>query len=291
VTIGLASRELDWARAEGCAFAAFSVYNLEQAQAVSRAGAEEAFPIFIQAGSSAFGYSGYEPLVALALAVARTSAGQIGVHLDHSRDLEEIRRCLEAGYTSVMFDGSALPLEENVALTQQVVAEAHAAGAWVEAELAGIPGDEDRSGDVDSGLLTDPDVAEVFVRTTGVDALAVAIGNVHGVPRQPVALDLELLAAIRSTVSVPLVLHGASGLDDAQVLNAIQLGVAKINVNTELRHAFRNGLEQQRPDDDMDSLLGPAREAVQIVATRKIELYRRGAVIGPGPLRVAGEPV
>jgi tagatose 1,6-diphosphate aldolase GatY/KbaY len=267
------------ARDEGWAIAALSVYNLEQARAVCRAAEAEDTPILLQAGSSAFAYAGLEPLASVALACARESGAEVGVHLDHARDVDEIKRCLELGYTSVMFDGSDLPLEENIRLTTEVVREAHARGAWVEAELAGIAGDEDVSGDAVAGALTDPGVAARFVAETQVDALAVAIGNVHGIPSTPVVLDLDLLERIADRCDVPLVLHGASGLDDDQVLAAIGLGVAKINVNTELRRALREGLgEASRDRDDLPSLLGPAAAAVQQTAAGKIRLYRRRSV-------------
>lgn len=263
---------------EGRALAAFSVYNLEQAQAVCEAAAAEDVPIVLQAGSSAFRYAGRAPLAALALAVAEASTADVAVHLDHATELDEIRWCLTRGYASVMYDGSALPLEQNVARTREAVALAHAAGAWVEAELAGFAGDEDASDEAASAAaLTDPDVAARFVAQTGVDALAVAIGNVHGIPTRPVALDFERLAAIRARVDVPLVLHGASGLPDADVQRAIGLGVAKVNVNAELRRAFRDALRECAGEpaagDDLATLLGPARDAVRTVARAKIRAF------------------
>jgi tagatose 1,6-diphosphate aldolase GatY/KbaY len=266
------------ARREGRAIAAFSVYDLEQAQAVCRAAEAAGEPVLLQAGSSAFAYAGRAPLAALALAVAGDAGIEVGVHLDHSRNVAEVRACLELGYTSVMFDGSDRTLAENTRLTAQVVEEAHAAGAWVEAELAGIAGDEDAStAGAIAGGLTDPSVAERFVHDTGVDALAVAIGNVHGIPALPVRLDLARLEAIRARVDVPLVLHGASGLDDGDVAGAIARGVAKINVNTELRRALRDGLAgASRERDDLPALLGPAREAMQRVAEEKIRFYAAG---------------
>ena len=119
------------------------------------------------------------------MAAARDAAVPVGVHLDHSSDLAEIRACLRLGYTSVMFDGSRLPFEENIALTRTVVAEAHAAGVWVEAELGGLAGDEDVSTGAQAGELTDPDAAAEFVSRTGVDALAAAVGTVHGLTTVP----------------------------------------------------------------------------------------------------------
>jgi ketose-bisphosphate aldolase len=266
------------ARNGGSAIAAFSAYNLEQAKAICAAGEAQARPVLLQAGASAFTYAGLEPLAAVALAYARASTVKVGVHLDHAQRLDDIERCLQLGYTSVMFDGSALSLRENIERTKEVVSLAHASGAWVEGELAGIAGDEDRSTDVRALNLTNPDDAERFVWETGVDALAVAIGNVHGIPKTPVHLDLDRLHEIAAVVEVPIVLHGASGLPDDEVLAAIELGVAKINVNTELRQALRAGLAQASTEsDDLPSLLGPASCAVQAAAEAKIQLYARSA--------------
>jgi tagatose 1,6-diphosphate aldolase GatY/KbaY len=264
------------AYAEGWALGAFSVYNLEGAQAVCAAGELEQAPVILQAGSSAFAYAGRRALAGLALGAAVDSSAQVGIHLDHARELAEIRACLELGYSSVMVDGSAMPFGDNVRLTRTVVQAAHAAGAWVEGELAGIAGNEDHSAETAASTLTDPAAAEAFVARTGVDALAVAIGNVHGISVRPVTLDFDRLAAIRARLDVPLVLHGASGLPDAQLGQAVALGVAKVNVNTELRRAFKYALlalGSSPPDGDgMVELLAPARAAITDVARQKIRV-------------------
>jgi tagatose 1,6-diphosphate aldolase GatY/KbaY len=264
---------------EGWALGAFSVYNLEGALAVCAAAELERAPVILQAGSSAFAYAGRSALAGLALGASADAGANLGVHLDHARDLAEIRACLELGYSSVMVDGSALPFDDNVRLTRTVVEAAHAAGAWVEGELAGIAGDEDRSSDAaDAGGLTDPDAAEEFVARTGVDALAVAIGNVHGIGRTPIVLDFERLAAIHRRVEVPLVLHGASGLTDVQLARATSLGVAKVNVNTELRRAFRQSLLRTEPPagDGMAELFAPVHAALTEVVRGRIRALRPG---------------
>jgi len=274
---------LERAYREGQAVGAFSVYNLEGAQAVCCAAEAEGKPAIIQAGSSAFKYAGRRPLAALALAAAEESGAEVGVHLDHSRDLFEIRDCLKFGYTSVMVDGSKLPFEQNVRFTREAANIAHEAGAWIEAELGGLSGDEDRSGGGAAGEeRTDPEAAGRFVEETGVDALAVAIGNVHGFVPYEVNLDLELLRVIRGRVPVPLVLHGASGLPDEQVEGAIALGVAKINVNAELRQAFigglRGALASLSPEDDgLASVLSPATERMQEAVARKIRFFSQAS--------------
>jgi ketose-bisphosphate aldolase len=271
------SAPLQAAHAERRAIAAFSVYNLEQVQAVCRAATGERTHAIIQAGSSAFAYAGRAPLAALAVAAAHECDAQLGVHLDHSHDLEEIQACLEAGYSSVMIDGSGLAFDQNVALTSRVVELAHSFGAWVEAELGAVAGDEDRSAEVLASEMTSPSLAEAFVEVTAVDALAVAVGNVHGIPAKSVSLDLERLAAIRERTNLPLVLHGASGLPDDQVRAAIGLGVAKVNVNTELRRAYRAAAIELASDppggDGLSDLLAPVIDAVEAVARHKLRTF------------------
>lgn len=226
------------ARRDRRAVAAFSTYTLESTLAVCRAAERTGQPVLIQAGASAFRSAGRSTLAAVALAAAREAGAPVGVHLDHSRDLEEIRECIRLGYTSVMFDGSHLPFAENVRLTRTVVDEAHAAGVWVEGELGAVAGDEDVSGATEAEALTDPAEAAEFARATGVDALAVAVGTVHGFTPEPVHVDLERLERIAAVTDVPLVLHGGSGLPDEELLAAVRAGVAKVNINAELRRAY-----------------------------------------------------
>ncbi|WDV56207.1 class II fructose-bisphosphate aldolase [Streptomyces coeruleorubidus] len=260
------------AAAAGHALPAFVAYNLETVQGITAAAEAAGLPLLIQAGSSPFEHAGREPLMRLALDAAARSAAPLGVHLDHSRDLDEITACLEAGYTSVMVDGSHLPFAENIALTKEAVRRARAHGAWVEAELGALPGDEDVSTDAVApyGAMTDPAQAAEFVAATGVDALAVAVGNVHGFTKDPVRLDLDRLAAIHEAVPVPLVLHGASGLPVEELHGALARGVAKVNVNAELRRAYleavRATLPAALPGSDVLSLWAAGRDAVRDAA-------------------------
>ena len=198
----------------------------------------------------------------------------VGVHLDHCRDPEVIDACVALGYSSVMIDGSHLPFEENVAVTRRVVERAHAAGVWVEAELGALGGDEDASGEAEAGAMTDPEQAAEFAERTGVDALAVAVGNVHGYTPVPVRLDLERLRAIDAVCSAPLVLHGASGLPEEDLLGAIAAGVVKVNVNAELRRAHLRALAEglEAVGDDVRALQGRAIEAMTAVAAEKLAL-------------------
>jgi tagatose 1,6-diphosphate aldolase GatY/KbaY len=263
------------ARGDGRAVLGFSIYNLEQGLAVVAAAEELDTPIILQAGSSAFGYAGREALAGLALGLARDAPVAVGVHLDHCTDLEEISQCLELGYTSVMFDGSALSLEENVLLTREVVTRAHRAGAWVEAELVGIAGNEDASAPADAAQLTDPHTAAQFVAATGVDALAVAVGNVHGMATRPPRLDFDRLREIADAVALPLVLHGVSGLPEPDVATAVDLGVAKLNLNAELRQAFLSGVTSAPPpdEDSVAAFMASAIDATKGVALAKLRSF------------------
>ncbi|WP_442737982.1 class II fructose-bisphosphate aldolase [Streptomyces pseudogriseolus] len=266
------SDALKEAAATGHALAGFVAYNLETVQGITAAAEAADRPVLIQAGSSPFKHAGREALMRLALDAAGRSAAQLGVHLDHSRDLDEITACLEAGYTSVMVDGSHLPFAENIALTKEAVRRARDHGAWVEAELGALPGDEDVSTDAvaQTAAMTDPRQAAEFVAATGIDALAVAVGNVHGFTKNPVHLDLERLAAIHEAVPVPLVLHGASGLPLEELRGALARGVAKVNVNAELRRAYleavRESLPSALPGSDVVSVWAAGRDAVRDTA-------------------------
>lgn len=259
---------------EGWAVGAFSTYTLELTQAIVGAAEEAYLPVMIQAGASAFAHAGFADLAAQAVFAADRADVRVGVHLDHCRDLEQIKACLDMGYTSVMVDGSHLGFEENIALSRAAVAAARPHGAWVEAELGSVPGDEDRSTEAAASDFTDPARAEQFVARTGVDALAVAIGNVHGTATPSRALDLALLSRLRNVIAVPLVLHGASGLPAHELVAARALGVAKVNVNTQLRTAFLDAiaaaLPETRPSADLATTLGRGRTAVQEVVRATI---------------------
>jgi tagatose 1,6-diphosphate aldolase GatY/KbaY len=261
--------------ADHTAVPAFATYNLEMVQAVVAAAEQTGRPVIMLAGSSHFSHAGRTTLVSIALQAAHDSTATIGVHLDHCRALAEIELCVKAGYSSVMVDGSHLPFEDNIELTRAAVALAHPAGTWVEAELGAVPGDEDVStGAAPAQTMTDPREAAEFVERTGVDALAVAVGDVHGLTTTPVPLDLDRLAAIKAAVPVPLVLHGASGLPDQQLGEAIRRGVAKININTELRQAYLAAVQSALPavlsTHDSVALWRAGREAVTTAAVRSI---------------------
>lgn len=268
---------------EHWALGAFNTSNLEVTQAIVWGLEGARAPGIVQTSEAAIRYAGLATLRDLIGDVAATVEAPLVLHLDHGRSAEAARECIEAGYASVMIDGSALPFAENVALTKRVVDLAHARGVWVEGELGVIRGKEELkgSGIRDRGpgddVLTDPEEAARFVRQTGVDALAVSVGTLHGAFRGVEGIRFERLRAIREFVPVPLVLHGGSGLPDEEVRHAVGLGVAKVNIDTELREAFHDTVVGHREEGDEHSidpraLLTPARDAVQKVVRKKAEL-------------------
>ena len=282
MTLGVTIDQLRAARDEQRALVAAVAYDTVGLEAIVAAGEQTGQPVIAQVGSSAFGHVDRDALIAVAMNLAHTSDVPVGVHLDHSRDLDEINHCLDAGYTSVMIDGSRLAFADNVDLARQAVVAARPYEVWVEAELGHIAGDEDRSTGTGAGTLTDPGQAATFVTETGVDALAICIGNVHGRTRQPPALDLGLLAEIASATSVPLVLHGASGMRPDTIAEAVTLGIAKLNINADLRATYLDAVAQHHAGDDTgDDLPGALVAARRAVTAQLAEIItRHGGVRG-----------
>jgi tagatose 1,6-diphosphate aldolase GatY/KbaY len=267
---------LQAAKKSGYAIGAFNIYNLEGVRAVVQAAEAQASPVMLQIHPSALQHGG-SPLIALCLEAARVATVPVAVHLDHSVSERDISNGLAAGITSIMADGSHLSYDGNIAFTRAMVALAHDRQAGVEAELGRLSGTEDDLTVPEyEAKLTDPAQATDFVSRTGIDALAVCIGNVHGHYRHEPRLDFDRLQAIQDAVSVPLVLHGTSGLPDAMVRQSIALGVCKFNVNTEVRDAYVGTLRQalQLPQaPDLLALMQEAETAMQKVIADKIQLF------------------
>lgn len=282
------------------AIGAFNINNMEILQAVVRAGVKMRSPLIIQTSEGAVSYAGIEYLKAL-VQVAAKAPIPIAFHLDHGKDLKIIKKAIDSGYTSVMFDGSALPYAKNVRLTKQVVSWAKRKGVTVEAELGAIAGIEDFvSVSQRQAHLTSPKQAKEFVKNTDCDLLAIAIGTAHGAYKYKgsAKLDLKRLGQIRKKVSIPLVLHGASGVpknivrqaekfgarlknprgvSDALIKQAIKGGICKINTDTDLRLAFtasvRKTLKQNPDVFDPRKILGPARDLIQQVVEHRIQVF------------------
>lgn len=222
---------LEAADKKGVAVGAFSVGNMEMVMGAVKAAEELNTPIILQIAEVRLKNSPLELMGPMMIAAAKNAKVDIAVHLDHGLKFETVKKALELGFTSVMFDGSLLPLEENIKQVHAVVAEAYKYGATVEAEL-GVVGGNEGEGKKHEILCTDPDDAVKFCEQTGVDALAVAIGNAHG--NYPVSPELrfDVLEEINKRVNIPLVLHGGTGISDEQFRHAIKLGIRKVNIAT-----------------------------------------------------------
>ncbi|OYD16219.1 fructose-1,6-bisphosphate aldolase, class II [candidate division WOR-3 bacterium JGI_Cruoil_03_51_56] len=293
------------ANRQGYAVGAFNFNNLEFLQAIVTAADHTETPVFIATTEGAIKYAGLDYIVAMAQTATRSTKTPICLHLDHGRNLDVIRRCIDAGYTSVMIDASNLAFEENTAKTKAVVEIAHKKGVSVEAELGRLKGIEDNISVAErDSFLVDPEQARRFVKATGVDSLAPAIGTSHGAfkfkgkPR----LDFDRLHQVKAlTNGLPLVLHGAStvprelldrcqksgvkipgaqGVPEEQLIQAIKHGINKVNVDTDLRLAFTAGvrtvLNENPGQFDPRKYLSPGRESVAELVKGKILLFRQG---------------
>jgi tagatose 1,6-diphosphate aldolase GatY/KbaY len=267
---------LETARCNIYAIGAFNVYNLEGVKAVISAAEKSRSPAMLQIHPSALRY-GRSMLVAMCLEAAEAATVPVSVHLDHSTDRQDIQEALQAGIRSIMADGSPFEYGKNLEFTRQMTQLSHQYGAIVEAEIGRISGTEDGLTITEKeAKMTDPLQAVKFVRATGVDALAVTIGNVHGEYKSPPRLDFDRLAKIRSLLEIPLVLHGASGLPAEMISRSIQLGVCKFNVNTEVRQAYLQSLKDEvcgKSPSDLLAIAGEAIAAMESVITEKLELF------------------
>jgi fructose-bisphosphate aldolase, class II len=263
------------AQSRGVGLGAFNVIHLEHATAFARAAERAGRPVVLQISENAVKYHGaLEPICVATLAIARAASVPISVHLDHAEDVDLVREAVSYGISSVMYDGSKLPDEQNRATTRDIVALCHDAGIDVEAELGEVGG---KNGVHDPSARTDPADAAQFVADTGVDLLAVAVGSSHAMTTRDAHLDEDLIRAIRAAVTVPLVLHGSSGVSDDGMRAAIASGMTKINVSTHLNKVFTGSVRASLAADpalvDSRKWLGPARSVVEDEALRLLQLY------------------
>lgn len=291
---------LDKANSEGYAVGAFNINNMEILQGIIKAAEEMEAPVIIATSEGAIKYAGIEYLIAMVKTCTNVVDIPIALHLDHGRDLEVIKACIDKGYTSIMIDASHLPLEENIKETKKVVDLAYSQGISVEAELGRLKGIEDTiSVEERDAILIDPEEAKSFVESTQVDFLAPAIGTSHGAFKfkGEARLDFKRLEKVKQLTGIPLVLHGASGVPqwildkvssyggkvsgakgvpDEAITQAISLGINKINIDTDLRlalvGAIRQVLQETPKEFDPRKILGPARDSIAKVVTEKIEL-------------------
>ncbi|MCX5126755.1 ketose-bisphosphate aldolase [Streptomyces sp. NBC_00347] len=252
------------ARTANTGVGAFNVVQIEHAEAIVTGAERAGLPVILQISENTARYHGsLAPIAVASLAIAASASVPVAVHLDHAESIELVHEAVNLGFTSVMFDASTLPYSANVAATRTVTDHCHRAGVWVEAELGEVGG---KDGAHAPGVRTDPDEARAFAAATAVDALAVAVGSSHAMLTRNAELDLGLIGRLKDVLDVPLVLHGSSGVDDADLAKAVAAGMTKVNISTHLNKLFtrtvRERLEALPDVADPRKYLGPARDAV-----------------------------
>lgn len=266
------------AQREGYAVPAFNIHNMETLQVVAETAMEMKSPVIIAGTPSTIeDYAGPDYIKAMAEVAANKYDIPIAIHLDHFEDVEAIKRDIDIGFKSCMIDASKKPFEENISIVKDVVEYAHRYDAVVEAELGKLGGrEDDLVVDEKDAMYTNPDDAADFVDKTNVDSLAIAIGNAHGLYKGEPKLDFERLKEIRSKVSIPLVLHGASDVPDELVKEAISLGICKVNVATDLKIPFADAVKkffnENSKESDPRKYMTPGKEAMKEIVKHKIEV-------------------
>lgn len=262
------------ARRGGYAVGAYNMHNEETTEALLWAAEQADSPVFMQVGRAIIPHMGVARAFEMTKRIAERSNAKYVIHLDHG-SWDEVIEALKLGFTSVMYDGAHLPFEENIATTRKIVEIAHAFGVPVEAELGKIP---DVGESVDwNDYYTDVEEARRFVAETGIDYLAISVGIVHGVvpglPMEPI--NIQRIREIKAATGIPLVLHGASGLTDREVQEAKAAGVHKFNADTDLRHAFRKGLESvfAQGDRQLEDAMAEGRARMIDATIEKMQQY------------------
>ncbi len=265
------------------AYPAFNTMNLEITRGIIEAAEELNTPIIIETSEGAIKYAGLEPMFEIIASLAIKAKIPVALHMDHGKDMEQLQRGIELGYSSVMIDHSSLPINENIKNTKAMVEFAHKEGAWVQGEVGRIRGSEDWVSVSESeSLLTEPQEALKFWQDTNVDSLACSFGTIHGIIKMSgkaeANVDIDRIKQVSELVPVPLVLHGASGVPDDVIANAIKAGISIINIDTELRIGFTKNLRQallEHPDEvDPRKYLTPAIEGVKDAAKKKLLAFK-----------------
>jgi fructose-bisphosphate aldolase, class II len=265
---------IERARQGGYAVGAFNMHNDETCEALVMAAEEAKAPVILQVGRAIIPHMGVTRAYELTRRIAERSSADVVFHLDHG-SWDEVMEALRLGFNSIMYDGAHLPLDENIRTTRKVVEICHAFGVPVEAELGKIP-DADESVNW-ADYYTDVEEARRFVAETGIDTLAISVGIVHGVvpgrPQEPISI--ERTKEIKAAVGIPLVLHGASGLTDREVIDARAAGICKFNADTDLRHAFRAGFESvwAKGDRQLEEAMAEGRKRMIPATVAKMRIY------------------
>ena len=261
------------------AIGAFNTHNLEMLPAIIKAAVNQRTPVIIQTSCGTANYVGHKNLVSICKSMAEEYGVDIVLHLDHAKDYDEIRKAIDAGYSSVMFDGSSLPLKDNILGTKRVVEYARKFDVSVEAELGTVGGTEDgivvEQKDVQ---YTDPEDAVEFIRQTGIDALAVAIGTNHGQYKSKTKINFKRLEEIKKAVDIPLVIHGGTGVKEEDVKKVICLGIRKFNVGTELLVGWNRKAKEcydshKENVSNRDNVV-PCLNVIEEIVEKKINLFK-----------------
>ena len=261
------------------AVGAFNTHNLEMLPAIIKAAVKEKTPVIVQTSCGTANYIGHKNLVSICKSMADEYGAEVVLHLDHAKDYDEIRKAIDAGYSSVMFDGSSLPLKENILGTKRVVAYAKKYGVSVEAELGTVGGTEDGIAVAqDEVRYTDPADAVEFVKQTGIDALAVAIGTNHGQYKSKTNINFKRLKEIKDVVDIPLVIHGGTGVKEEDVKKVIDLGIRKFNVGTELlvgwNRESKTCYDEHKENISNRENVVPCLNVIEEIVSRKIKLFK-----------------
>jgi len=258
-----------------CAIGAFNYHNIEYAQAIVAGAEKENTPAILMLSEMMAKYMGIEIMAMVAIHLAKNASVPVAVMLDHGKDLELIDKAIDLGM-SVMFDGSALPFEENIETTAEIVKKAHAKGVSVEGEIGCLGQSEEGDEEYDERLTT-PEQAVEFVTGTDVDVLAVAVGNAHGFYEGEQEIDIPRISAIIEAVGdVPVVMHGGSDMDEEIVREAIKAGISKFNIATDLKYAYASAMKEVLKDElpmAPPKIFGPVKDEVQKVTQDKIKLF------------------
>lgn len=269
---------LDHAHKNNYAVGAFNINNMEILQSIITACEENNSPVIIQASEGAIKYAGIDYLTNMVHLASQKTHIPVCLHLDHGTTYETIIQCIQYGFSSVMIDASHYDLKQNIEKTKEIVKIAHSVGVSVEAELGRLSGIEEQiSVDEKDSIYTNPKEAEIFVEETGIDSLAIAIGTAHGKYKGKPILDFERLATIKKMLNMPIVLHGASGILEDDIKKAVNLGVNKINIDTDIRVAFTDAIKNfllENPEVfDPRKILTPAKKAMIEVVKSKTTMF------------------
>ena len=261
------------AQKEHYAVANFCIWNVEMLSGVMKACEKLQSPVILSFGSGFLVNTDINHFVHMMRSYATTTSLPCSIHWDHGRSYEIVSHAIDIGYNSLMIDGSAYPFEENIRITKEVVDRFHPMCIPVEAELGHVGAETNYEEALAHYMYTDPSQAAEFVERTGCDSLAIAIGNQHGAYTAPPQINFDILEKVRNSVSIPLVLHGASGIGDEDIRHAIDLGITKINIHTELCEAAMDAIHACPPDEKYQGLNIKVRDAVQARAENKIMLF------------------